>query len=235
MTEPVTRDVLLSAAASVALIHTLIGVDHYLPFVVLGRARKWSLKKVALITAACGVGHVLGSIALGFIGIAIGTAVGTLEWIESIRGALAAWGLIGFGLAYMSWSFIRMKRGQRHSHAHAHADGSVHDHDHNHHKEHLHAHGASVTFWSLFIVFALGPCEPLIPVLMAPAFAHDWWLVAEVTGVFAAVTISAMVTMALLGATGLKFAPIGRVEKYAGIMAGAAIASSGVAIQLLGI
>ncbi len=46
------RAPLLIAALSVAFFHTLVGVDHYLPFVVLGRARRWSMRKVVAITAA---------------------------------------------------------------------------------------------------------------------------------------------------------------------------------------
>lgn len=240
-----SREVLLGAAASIALLHTVIGIDHYLPFVVLGRARKWSLAKVALITAACGVGHVIGSIALGAIGIALGSAVGQLEAIESVRGELAAWGLIAFGVCYATWSLIRMKRGARHSHVHIHADGSSHDHEHSHagqaHREHLHleqSDAPSFTFWSLFIVFALGPCEPLIPILMAPAFNHDWWLVFEVAGIFAAVTIASMVALALIGSAGLRAAPIKHAktfERYSGVAAGTAIAASGAAIQFFGI
>ena len=34
----------------------------------------------------------------------MGTALGMMEWIESVRGSLAAWGLILFGLGYMAWS-----------------------------------------------------------------------------------------------------------------------------------
>ena len=246
-TSETTRQVLIGAAFSVALLHTFIGIDHYLPFVVLGRARNWSLKKVAAITALCGVGHVVGSIVLGFVGIALGTALATMEWVESVRGALAAWGLIAFGLMYASWSLYRVWKKKTHAHVHAHEDGSVHLHAHNHEDEHFHVHvpapssssdeqkAATLTFWSVFIVFALGPCEPLIPVLMAPAFQHDWALVALVTVIFASVTIVTMVGMALLGSVGLRFAPLKPLEKYAGVMAGAAIFVSGLAIQVLGI
>ena len=234
MTDPATP--LLVAAVSIALVHTLIGVDHYLPFVVLGRARKWSLSKVASITALCGVGHVIGSIVLGFVGIGLGVAIGSLEWIESIRGSLASWGLIAFGLTYMTWAFVRMRRRHRHTHVHTHADGSVHSHEHDHHAEHLHAHGAaSMTFWSLFVVFALGPCEPLIPVLMAPAFEQNWWLVAQVAALFSGATIATMVAMAVVGTLGLRLAPLKGVERYGNVAAGAAIAGSGLAIQVLGI
>lgn len=254
----VSRSVLLGTAVSVALLHTFVGIDHYLPFVVLGRARRWSVGRVARITALCGVGHVIGSIVLGSIGIALSAAIGTLEWVESVRGSLAAWGLIGFGLVYMSWALVRMKRNQRHEHVHAHSDGSVHKHEHDHHAEHLHPHrvrlavnrsdinppdalppdkreAASLTFWSVFVIFALGPCEPLIPVLMAPAVTHDWWLVFEVTSLFALVTIGTMTGMAVLGSLGLGLAPLDRVERYANVFAGGAIALSGLAIQVLGI
>ena len=206
---------LLGAACSIALFHTLIGVDHYLPFVVLGRARGWSLKKVLGITALCGLGHVVGSIVLGFVGIGIGTAIGQLEWIESVRGELAAWGLIAFGLAYMSWAGFKLWRGQAH--------------------EHLHNEARTLTFWSVFVVFALGPCEPLIPLLMAPAIEHSWGLVAGVAGLFAGTTILAMVTMAGLGWAGLGALKLKSVQRYGNLLAGGAIAGSGLAIQVLGI
>lgn len=216
-----SRTVLMTTAASVALLHTLVGVDHYLPFVALGHARGWSAGRVVRITALCGAGHVVGSIALGAVGIALGAALGSLAWVESVRGALAAWGLIGFGVVYMLWALRRLRRpGPATTHGHAHTHESM----------------ATPTFWALFIVFALGPCEPLIPVLMAPAFAHDWLLVAQVTALFAAVTIGTMVLAAWIGATGLRLAPAAAgLDRYANVLAGGAIACSGLAIQLLGI
>ena len=55
-----------------------------------------------LVTAACGVGHVTGSILLGFVGISIGAALHRLQWIEGLRGDLAAWALTAFGLVPQS-------------------------------------------------------------------------------------------------------------------------------------
>lgn len=231
MTEP-----LLLTALTVAFVHTLIGIDHTLPFVVLGQARRWSVAKVAAITALCGVAHVTGSVALGFVGIGAGVAIGRLEWIESVRGSLASWGLIAFGLVYLAWAVTQYVRKQRHTHVHAHHDGAIHVHEHNHQREHLHAHEAvSLTFWGLFLVFALGPCEPLIPVLMAPAFEEDWWMVTQVAVVFSVTTIGTMVAIAVLGTLGLSLAPLERPQRYANIAAGAAIVVSGLAIQIFGI
>ena len=231
--------VLLWAAASVAFLHTLVGVDHYLPFILIGKARGWPLRKTLSLTALCGVGHVIGSVVLGFVGVGLGVAVEHLKIVEGFRGSLAAWGLIAFGLVYAVVSMVRTARAKKHSHVHNHHDGTVHDHTHNHKGGHLHAHKASkkraLTVWTLFIIFVLGPCEALIPMFMAPAFRHDWWSVTLVAGMFSGVTIATMMVAVTIGAYGISFAPIKPIERHANTLAGLAIALSGLAIQLLGI
>jgi sulfite exporter TauE/SafE len=84
-------------AVTIGFFHTLLGPDHYLPFIVLSQAKKWSLRKTMVITFLCGVGHVLSSVILGLIGIAVGISVGKLVSIESFRGNIAAWLFIAFG------------------------------------------------------------------------------------------------------------------------------------------
>ena len=235
--------ILLSTAVGIAFIHTLIGVDHTLPFVVLAKAQRWSMKRLLAVTTLCGVGHVLSSILLGAIGIGIGVAVERLEWIEGLRGEWAAWLLITFGLVYAVWGTVRRFRGQHHSHWHSHLDGVEHDHDHDHGGAHLHPHDDPkmqrrlITFWTLFIIFAFGPCEPLIPLLMAPAWAHHWTAVLAVAGLFSVVTIGTMVAVSALAYRGLQSRWLERIplEKWADALAGLAIAGSGGAIKLLGI
>lgn len=85
--------VLTFNAAAVALIHTAIGPDHYLPFIVLSKARNWSMAKTAWITFACGLGHVASSVVLGMVGYAVGASLHRLEWIESVRGGVTAPGV----------------------------------------------------------------------------------------------------------------------------------------------
>ena len=94
---------LAGLAAFIGLIHTLAGPDHYMPFVMMASARRWSKGRTAVITLLCGIGHVGSSIALGFIGIAFGVVVFQLESVENFRGDLAGWLLVAFGLAYFSW------------------------------------------------------------------------------------------------------------------------------------
>ncbi len=228
--------VLTGAAASIGIVHALLGPDHYLPFVVMAKARSWSLSRTAVITALCGVGHVLSSVAIGLIGIALGSALASLEAVETIRGEIAAWGLIAFGLLYAIWGLRKAYRNRPHRHWHAHAD-LAHVHEHTHQEEHLHLHERkkSLTPWVLFIIFAFGPCESLIPLLMYPAAQHSFSGTIWVAGVFAIATIGTMLGAVLSLTLGLKKVSLGPLERYSHALAGVAIAISGLAIKFLGL
>lgn len=228
--------ILSATAASVGLIHTLIGPDHYLPFIVLARAKKWSVLRTAWITFLCGLGHVAGSVVLGLIGIVLGTAVGTLKVTESHRGQIAAWLLTAFGLVYLIWGLRRASRNKPHTHEHAHTNQMLHSHKHGHGNEHIHPHfnsgKISLTPWVLFIVFVFGPCEPLIPILMYPAAAQSLPAVALVASVFGLVTISTMMAVVLMSTFVIDLLPTARLQRFSHALAGAAIFLCGLAIHL---
>jgi nickel/cobalt transporter (NicO) family protein len=230
---------LIATAFWIGLIHTLAGPDHYLPFVVMGRARRWSTARTLAITLACGVAHVGSSVVLGLLGIALGVAVSRLQSVESVRGDIAAWLLIGFGLAYTVWGLRRAFRGGPHTHTHLHDDGQAHVHEHNHESGHVHVHeegGApSLTPWVLFTVFVLGPCEPLIPLLMYPAVSHSAWGLGLVTAVFGVTTIGTMLVIVRLSLAGIRLLPMRQLERFSHALAGAAIAVTGLAIRFLGL
>lgn len=230
--------ILVGTAAAIGFGHTLLGPDHYLPFIVLSKARQWSSVKTIVITLLCGIGHVGSSVVLGFIGIALGIAVFKLEAVEAFRGELAAWVLIALGFTYFVWGLHRAIRHRPHEHVHAHGSGEPHAHSHNHLRDHAHPHGAelrSLTPWTLFIVFVLGPCEPLIPLLMYPAARNSLSGVVLVASVFGLVTIATMVSIVLAASYGLARLPLARLEKYSHALAGLAILLSGGAIKFLGL
>jgi nickel/cobalt exporter len=236
----VTNEIAIIAgtAAFLGFFHTLIGPDHYLPFIVLAKARQWSTFKTAAITFLCGIGHVLSSVALGFIGIAIGVALSSMEAIESARGEIAAWLLIGFGLTYCVWGVHRAIRARRHEHAHPHENGTDHAHSHSHLGEHTHVHVSSyrtLTPWILFTIFVFGPCEPLIPLVMVPAADHSMVGVAIVASVFAATTISTMLVVVVVSSYGLSRLPLRPLERYSHALAGLSIFLCGGAIKVFGI
>jgi nickel/cobalt exporter len=230
---------LLTTAASVGVLHTLLGPDHYLPFVAMARVGAWSRRKTLVVTTLCGVGHVAGSVVLGLVGIAFGLSLSRLEAFESSRGSVAAWGLIAFGLLYTAWGLRRAARGHRHTHVHAHGNGTLHLHEHDHSSDHLHPHpkesGGSLTPWVLFVIFLLGPCEALIPLLMFPAATRSPGALLLVAGTFGVATVGTMLTVVLAGIEGIQRLPFGKMERYAHTLAGLTILACGVAIRFLGI
>jgi len=231
--------ILSLSAATIGFFHTLAGPDHYIPFIALAKARNWTIARTLAITFLCGVGHVLGSVVLGIAGIGLGVMVGRLTWIESMRGEIAGWLLIGFGLAYLVWGVKKAYERKEHLHVHAHESGESHMHFHSHMNGHKHIHDLEgkkqVTPWILFIIFVLGPCEPLIPILMVPAAKNSWQGVFLVTLIFGVVTIATMMGIVSLAGHGLKFIPMSRIGKYNHALAGLILLLSGLAIRFLGL
>ncbi len=230
---------LLSATAiSIGFIHTILGPDHYLPFIVLSEAKKWTTRKTMLITFLCGVGHVLSSVVLGLIGIGVGISVNKLVKVESFRGNIAAWLFIAFGLVYLVISIRNLIRKKKHSHEHFHRGSGPHVHEHNHLQEHLHVHQTDVvktTPWILFLIFIFGPCEPLIPILMYPAAQNNISGAVIVSLLFSLVTIATMMGVVFAFKMGLSKINLKPVEKYSNVIAGAMILLSGLAIRFLGL
>jgi len=235
--------ILLVTAASIGFIHTLTGPDHYLPFIVMSRARQWTHLKTLWITFLCGMGHVASSVIIGSIGIALGIGVNKLYKLESIRGNIAAWAFIIFGFGYFLWGLWKVYRKKPHKHFHMHVDAPehlhLHDHRHSLLETHTHSHVAvkpvNLTPWILFTVFVLGPCEPLIPLLMYPAAKTHLGAVALVTLVFGLTTVATMLVIVRLSLQGMNFLPMKMFEKHMHAIAGATICLSGLAIVFLGL
>jgi hypothetical protein len=227
---------LLAAAFGVGVAHTLLGPDHYLPFIMLAKARGWSRLQTIAITSICGLGHIASSVALGGLGIAFGLAIGQIDSLESGRGPLAAWALVAFGVAYALWGLRHALRRRKGIEAHVHGEG-VHIHTHGlspHGHEH-HEVGANTTFWTLFIIFVLGPCEPLIPLFALPASQGRWDVAVLTAVVFAIATLISMVGATLAGIQGLRMLKLGPLEQWSHVIAGCVIAAAGLSVIYLGL
>ena len=204
---------LVSTAALLGVVHTIVGPDHYLPFAFLARAGRWSRTKTVVVTLACGVGHVGSSVALASVGIVLGLALSSLEVVGALRGQVAAWALVGFGLAYFAWG---LRRARTHSHVHPGA-------------------GRRLAPWALFIVFVLGPCEVLIPLLIYAAAVHGLAGAFLAVAAFGLATLAAMLVTVWICLQGLRRLPLGNLERYAHAMAGGGLMLCGAAVLFLGI
>ena len=250
MPDPVqTTTVLLGTAASLAIVHTLIGIDHSLPLAALGRARGWALGRTLLVTGVCGAGHVASSIVIGAAGVGLGVATDSLLRIESFRGELAAALLLAFGLSYTAWALWPRRRGRE--------DGKTPETRGRGGEGLEAAPGAApgedagrdagggragdirgLTAWALFVVFVLGPCEPLIPLMVVPGLAGDWLVVAAVAGVFGLLTIGIMLAAVAAAWHGIGW--LGQSARHGGerlahAAAGVVVTASGAAVLWLGL
>ena len=208
--------VLMMSTLSIAFLHSL-APDHWMPFAVIGKARKWSNLKLMWVTFISGVGHVGSSIILGAIGIALGFSLSHLKTVESQRTQIGLFLLIGFGVAYMLWG-LKKALEYKHDHSHSH----THEID-----------KRTVTLWTLFAVFVLGPCEPLIPIMFL-ATDYGWHGIALASATFSVVTILMMMGQTLLAKFGIQLIRHDIAERYSHAMAGFVIALTGGFILFLG-
>jgi sulfite exporter TauE/SafE len=205
----------------------------------MSKANKWNFAKTMLIVAICGLGHVLSSVILGLIGIWFGSQLSSLVGIEDFRGELAVWFMIAFGAIYMLWGITKAIKNKPHSHILTDGSEVWHDHSNDHSSEPVNAHsernGISRSFWPLFVLFVLGPCEPLIPLLMYPAAEGGMLSVTAVAIVFSVCTIGTMLLCAAVVLKGVNMIPVKKLERYAHSLAGFAIFMCGMAMQCFGV
>jgi nickel/cobalt transporter (NicO) family protein len=202
--------VLASVAATgftVAFLHAAIPT-HWLPFVLVARARGWGRVKTLAVTAIAGLGHValtsLLGLAIAWLGFQIDEKAGRLfPWVA---GSL----LLGFSLFY----FWRQWRGG--GICHHHTPGSRHkadehcgeDHEHSHWQEELHDSplvssraGDWTAIGGLFVMLTFSPCEGFLPFYLT-GVQFGWWGFIVLSIILAVATLGAMAVftwLALLG------------------------------------
>ncbi|HUF10033.1 MAG TPA: hypothetical protein VMO47_11975 [Rhodothermales bacterium] len=210
--ETTSVTVLLISTAAIAFIHAL-APDHWIPFVSIGRAQRWSRAKLMSVTLVSGVGHVGSSLGIGALGLFFGFRLTALEAFETQRAEFVGLLLIGFGIAYALW-------GIRHAREHRHETADP---------------KKQVTVWALFALFVLGPCEPLIPLLFVAA-ADSWHAVLLVSGIFTVITLGMMLIQVLLAHEGVGRFKLLQVSHHHGhAIAGAVIAISGAMVMVFGV
>ncbi len=232
--------VLLSVTtAGIAFAHTIVGPDHYLPFVAMARVGGWSRAKMSLVTLGCGLAHVASSVVLGLVAAGLGMSIADHSAFESLRGQIAAWGMIVFGAVYAAWGIRSALRNTPHAHWHAHSSTERHCHPHVHQDQHVHLHeggrAGRAGAWSLFAVFVVGPCEPLIPLLMYPTATGSPQRALLVVLIFAVVTLATMLAAVHVVAHGTLRIAEWPGRRFGHAIAGGTVCACGLLIEFAGL
>jgi len=192
---------LLAAAAGVGFGHAILP-DHWVPLAVLGRTRRYPLSRVARLSGLAGVAHVLVSIVLGAVIIAVG-----LQFRSTIQNAQDT--IIGCILIATGFGFLVLEiSGHGHSHEHEHEHGGEHGHDHHDHDHDDHDHDEPARrgiqgLAAVMVPFgaAASPDLTILPVFLAAATAGAATAIGCLV-IFAAVTIGTIVGLTLAATRG---------------------------------
>jgi len=225
---------ILTGAATIACLHTAAGPDHYVPFIALSGTRRWTLVKTIGWTLFCGCAHVGSSVLLGLGGAALGWGMQKVGWLEGVRGGIAAWALLLFGAVYTVWGLVRGWRNQRHKHFDMPGNGEIYVYEHTHGQAVTPADRHKVTPWVLFIIFFLGPCEPMIPLLFVPAVKDSLYGMLLLVAVYTITTLTTMLLIVVAGYYGVSFLKSGIAERYIHALGGFTLLVCGAGMVFMG-
>ena len=188
-----TGPALLAAAAGVGFGHAILP-DHWVPLAVLGRTRRYPLTRIARLSGLAGVAHVLVSIVLGAVIIAIGLQFRST--IQHAQDTIIGCILIATGIGFLVLELTG--HGHHHDHDHPH---HAHDHDHDHVGEPTPRRLGGLAAVMVPFGAAASPDLTILPVFLAATTAGVATAVGSVV-IFAAVTIGTIVGLTLAAARG---------------------------------
>ena len=236
-----TGPALLAAAAGVGFGHAILP-DHWVPLAVIGRTRRYPLSRVARLSSLAGVAHVLVSIVLGALIIAIGLQFRST--VQHAQDTIIGCILIATGIGFLALELTG--HGHHHDHDHhgdhepGHHHGYEHGHgDHDHHDERAHDHapdGHGPRLGGLAAVMvpfgaAASPDLTILPVFLAATTAGVATAVGSLA-VFAAVTIGTIVGLTLAAARGGYQIQGEWLERWGNVFTAAVLVTIGVLVLL---
>lgn len=223
---PTDMTALILSAITISFLHTASGPDHYLPFIVLSKSRKWSIYKTLGLTILCGLGHIISSVIIGLAGVVLGWQLANLTWFQDIRGNISSWCLLLFGLIYLSWGIWKVYANRPHKHFDVYGD-DVYVYEHRHGSVTYPQQRVKVTPLVLLAIFVMGPSEPLVPLLFYSGANQSAVQTGIVIAVFALFTVFTMVAMVLLGLYGFSLLRADKLDRYMHAISGAVVTICG--------
>ena len=223
--------VYLTAASATAALHALIP-DHWLPFVLMGRARRWGVAKTLALASASGVLHVVLAVMLGLLTYALGRggAEALAHRVGESLEVLSSAGLALFGFIYGAASW---QRERKHHPAHAHDPHGTHsDADESHHHGHLLERWFTgrLTGLTLVVVIGVSPCALAFPILLASAASLGFSGVLLVSAGFGLATTATTLAITLVGCLSARRLDFPFITRYGDLISGALIGLVGTAV-----
>jgi hypothetical protein len=211
---------------TVAFFHAAIPT-HWLPFVLAGKARRWSRSKTIGVTLFAGLGHVglttLLGLGIAWFGFKLDDKLGrAFPW-------LAGGALVLIGLYYIS----RQLQGKGICH---HSIPGGHHHpseqcgteiEHSHWEHELKGsdivsdrHGDFAAISALFLMLTLSPCEGFLPIYLS-GVKFGWHGFAVLSVILAVGALAGMTLFTSLALVGLERFKVRRFERWeAGLLGG---------------
>jgi ABC-type nickel/cobalt efflux system permease component RcnA len=215
---------ILATGFVVAFAHAALPT-HWLPFVLAARGQGWSRGRALTITALAGAGHILFTIVLGVLLVALGLQISRAagEIFPLIAGGL----LIVIGLFYL----YRQVRGLHHSHGHHHhGHGHGHDHDETHDAPPPAGRRADrAVIVSLLALLTFSPCEGFLPVYLS-GIAYGWLGFLALSLVLATATLAGMVILTWITLAGFQRLRLHALERVENGVLGAMLCLLGIAL-----
>jgi len=202
---------LLAAAGGVGFGHAVLP-DHWLPLAAVGRAQRYPLKKVAWLSCAAALGHVLVSLLTG--AVIVGVGLQFRASVEHAQNAIVGGLLAATGIGLLAFEL----RGHPHRHGHG------HDHGHPHRPSEADRDRRARSLLAVAVPFgaAASPDLTILPVFLAASTAGAGAAVGSLL-VFAAVTLATIVSLTLGATVGSYRVRGGWLERWGNPLAAAVL------------
>jgi ABC-type nickel/cobalt efflux system permease component RcnA len=197
--DPVTAAPAVIAAAGVGFGHAVLP-DHWAPLAVLGRTRRYPLRKVARLSGLAGVAHVLVSIVLGAVIVVVGLQFRSS--VEHAQDAIVGGLLVATGVGFLLFDLFAGHR-HPHPHPHPHPHEHEHEHEHEHDHDHDHPHGRGRSLLAVMVPFgaAASPDLTILPVFLAASATGAGAAIGALVA-FALATVGTITGLTVLAAAG---------------------------------
>lgn len=202
---------LLGAGFAAAFLHAALPT-HWLPFVLVGRAQRWTLRRTLGAVVAAGLAHIATTAVVGGLIVLAGLALN--QWISGLLPHLSAALLMIFGAFYLTRATLKRP---------VPAGGPP-----------LETPEPAVTdsaaFWGLVAMMAVSPGEVLLPIYLSTA-EEGLVVLGLLTLAFAAGTVAGMTVLTTLARAGASILRLERWARYEGMVLGVALIGLGLLVM----